>query len=96
LPRQGHGTAGCGLAFFCRVTTKELDMPLFFLIAIGAGAFTMGATAVDVTSDTSAQNRERAVQMEQVQPQQTYGTMADCQRAMAAQHLSVASCQQRS
>jgi len=58
LPRQGHGTAGCGLAFFCRVTTKELDMPLFFLIAIGAGAFTMGATAVDVTSDTSAQNRD--------------------------------------
>jgi hypothetical protein len=56
----------------------------------------MGATAVDVTSDTSAQNRERAVQMEQAQPQQTYATMADCQRAMAAQHLSVASCQQRS
>lgn len=71
-------------------------MPLFFIIAIGAGAFTMGATAVDVTSDTSAQNRERAVQMEQVQPQQTYATMADCQRAMAAQHLSTASCQSRS
>jgi hypothetical protein len=25
-------------------------MPLFFLIAIGAGAFTLGATAIDVTS----------------------------------------------
>jgi hypothetical protein len=73
-----------------------MTMPLFFIIAIGAGAFTMGATAVDVTSDTSAQNRERAVQMEQAQPQQTYATMAECQRAMAAQHLSVASCQQRS
>lgn len=67
-------------------------MLLFFLIAIGAGAFTVGATAVDVTSDTSAQNRERAVQMEQVQPQQTYATRADCQRAMAQQHLSSSSC----
>lgn len=26
-------------------------MPLFFLIAIGAGAFTLGATTVDVVSD---------------------------------------------
>ena len=71
-------------------------MPLFFIIAIGAGAFTVGATAVDVTSDTSAQNRERALQTEQVQPQQSYATMADCQRAMAAQNLSTASCQPRS
>ena len=74
-------------------------MPLFFIIAIGAGAFTVGATAVDVTSDTSAQNRERALQTEQVQQvqqQQTYATMADCQRAMAAQNLSTASCQPRS
>jgi hypothetical protein len=71
-------------------------MPLFFIIAIGAGAFTLGATAVDVTSDTSAQNRDRALRTEQVQPQQTYATMADCQRAMAQQHLSTASCQQRS
>ena len=29
-------------------------MPLFFIIAIGAGAFTLGATTVDVTSDTKA------------------------------------------
>jgi hypothetical protein len=27
-------------------------MPLFFLIAIGLGAATLGATAVDVTSDS--------------------------------------------
>lgn len=71
-------------------------MPLFFIIAIGAGAFTMGATAVDVTSDTTAQNRERAAQVQQVQPQQTYQSMADCQQAAAAQGLSAAVCQQQS
>ena len=72
-------------------------MPLFFLIAIGAGAFTMGATAVDVTSDTSAQNRERAAQVQQVQPQQqgqVYRSMAECQQAAAAQGLSANMCQQ--
>lgn len=71
-------------------------MPLFFIIAIGAGAFTMGATAVDVTSDTSAQNRARALQTEQVQPQQTYQSMADCQAAAAAKGLSANVCQQQS
>ena len=68
-------------------------MPLFFIIAIGAGAFTLGATAVDVTSDTSAQNRERAAQVQQVQPQQVYQSMADCQAAAAAQGLSATVCQ---
>jgi hypothetical protein len=77
-------------------TTEELIMPLFFIIAIGVGAFTLGATAVDVTSDASAQNRERTAQVQQVQPQQSYATMADCQRAMAAQNLPAASCQPRS
>ena len=67
-------------------------MPLFFIIAIGAGAFTMGATAVDVTSDTSAQNRERAVQAQQVQSQ-AYPTMADCVRAAAQQNLPSSVCQ---
>jgi hypothetical protein len=73
-------------------------MPLFFIIAIGAGAFTMGATAVDVTSDTSAQNRARALQTEQVQaqPQQTYQSMADCQQAAAAKGLSATVCQPQS
>jgi hypothetical protein len=92
-----HATPAAQTAFFFASQRRRGIMPLFFIIAIGAGAFTLGATAVDVTSDTSAQNRERALQAEQVQPQQqTYATMADCQRAMAAQHLSAASCQQRS
>ena len=41
-------------------------MPLFFLIAIGLGAVTVGATAVDVTSDS---RQARAQQTTVVQPQ---------------------------
>lgn len=64
-------------------------MPLFFIIAIGAGAFTLGATAVDVTSDVSAQRREAAVHSQQVQ----YQSMADCQQAAAQQGLPATACQ---
>ena len=72
-------------------------MPLFFIIAIGAGAFTLGATTVDVTSDVSAQRRDRAVQAQQVQPQQVqYQTMADCQQAAARQGLPATACQPKS
>jgi hypothetical protein len=70
-------------------------MPLFFIIAIGAGAFTAGATAVDVTSDVNAQKRDRLAHTQQVQPQQTYVSMADCQAAAAAQGLSASVCQQQ-
>jgi len=41
-------------------------MPLFFLIAIGCGAFTVGATTVDVTSDS---RQARMQQTTTVQPQ---------------------------
>jgi hypothetical protein len=71
-------------------------MPLFFIIAIGAGAFTMGATAVDVTSDTSAQKRDQLTHAQQVQPLQAYPTMADCMRAAAQQNLPSSTCQQPS
>jgi hypothetical protein len=75
-------------------------MPLFFIIAIGAGAFTLGATAVDVTSDVSAQKRDHMAQTQQVQATQqaqvqTYQTLADCQAAAAAQGLSASVCQQQ-
>ncbi|MBN9086619.1 MAG: hypothetical protein J0J01_06905 [Reyranella sp.] len=70
-------------------------MPLFFIIAIGAGAFTLGATAVDVTSDVNAQKRDESAQMQQVQPQQqAYKSLAECQQAAAAQGLSANVCQQ--
>jgi len=69
-------------------------MPLFFIIAIGAGAFTLGATAVDVTSDVNAQKRDESAQVRQVQPQQQgYTSMAECQAAAAAQGLSANVCQ---
>jgi len=67
-------------------------MPLFFIIAIGAGAFTLGATAVDVTSDVNAQRRDRAVQAQQV----PYQTMEQCQQAAVQQGLPPSACQQRS
>jgi hypothetical protein len=44
-------------------------MPLFFLIAIGCGAFTVGATTVDVTSDARMHDRDRANHTAQVQTQ---------------------------
>jgi hypothetical protein len=70
-------------------------MPLFFIIAIGAGAFTLGATAVDVTSDVNAQKRDESAQVQQVQPQQQgYRSLAECQAAAAAQGLSANVCQQ--
>ena len=68
-------------------------MPLFFIIAIGAGAFTLGATAIDVTNDVSAQKREEAAQVHQLQQQQVYRTMAECQQAAVAQGLSANVCQ---
>jgi hypothetical protein len=71
-------------------------MPLFFIIAIGAGAFTLGATAVDVTSDTRDQQRYAQVQPtgHQATPY-IYATMDDCVRAMAQQNLPASNCQQR-
>jgi hypothetical protein len=90
----GHGTARDRQTFFWRLTTKEFPMPLFFIIAIGAGAFTLGATAVDVTSDVNAQKRDPTAQVQQVQPQQqVYRSMAECQQAAAAQGLSANVCQ---
>jgi hypothetical protein len=44
-------------------------MPLFFLIAIGCGAFTVGATTVDVTSDARQAQKARMEQTTNVQPQ---------------------------
>ena len=70
-------------------------MPLFF-IAIAAGAMTLGAATVDVTNDVSQQKREQAALYQQTHPQQTYQSMADCQRDAAAKGLSPNVCQQKS
>jgi len=66
-------------------------MPLFFLIAIGAGALTLGATAIDPAADVRHQNTA------QVQPAsyQAFATYDDCVRAMAQQNLPASNCQPR-
>lgn len=69
-------------------------MPLFFIIAIGAGAFTLGATTADVTSDM--RHNERTAQVQTTSQQAAvYATMDDCVRAMAQQNLPASNCQQR-
>jgi hypothetical protein len=71
-------------------------MPLFFLIAIGLGAATLGATTVDVTTDN---NNRHTAQAQQVQKTQalasdfnagSYRNRAECVQA-ASQHKLPAS-----
>ena len=75
-------------------------MPLFFLIAIGVGAATLGATTVDVTTD---QNHRPTAQVQQVQSRQaltadfnagTYKNRSDCLKAAYEQNLSASVCPQ--
>ncbi len=69
-------------------------MPLFFLIAIGAGAMTVGATTVDVTTD--ARHQERAAAHAQASGFQAnaYVTHEDCVKAAIQRGLSAAACSQ--
>ena len=67
-------------------------MPLFFLIAIGAGALTLGATAVDPAADVRHQN---TAQVQATSYQTTYASYDDCVRAMAQHYLPASNCQQR-
>ena len=68
-------------------------MPLFFIIAIGAGAFALGATTVDVTSDMRQHDRPTA-QAAQVSFQPSaYPTQAECVNAAAARGLAASVCQ---
>jgi hypothetical protein len=69
-------------------------MPLFFLIAIGAGAFTLGATTVDVTSDSRQHQQQPYAQVQPTAFQASaYATYDDCVRAAAVQNLSASACQ---
>ena len=67
-------------------------MPLFFMIAIGAGAFTMGAVTVDATSDMRQQHSAQAVQAANFNPS-AYPTQAECVNAAAARGLAASVCQ---
>ncbi|HZP98056.1 MAG TPA: hypothetical protein VFB13_00835 [Reyranella sp.] len=68
-------------------------MPLFFIIAIGAGAFTVGATTVDVTSDMRQHDRTAQVQSQNFQAN-AYATHEDCVKAAVRQGLSARACAQ--
>ena len=65
-------------------------MPLFFIIAIGAGAFALGATTVDATSDMRQQRSSAQALQGTFQP---YPTQEECVNAAAARGLSAAACQ---
>ena len=67
-------------------------MPLFFIIAIGAGAFTLGAVTVDATSDMRQQRSSAQALQTTFQPS-AYPTQADCVNAAVARGLSAAACQ---
>ena len=68
-------------------------MPLFFLIAIGAGALTLGSTAIDPAADVRHQNTAH-VQTTGYQAT-SYATYEDCVRAMTQQYLPASNCQPR-
>jgi hypothetical protein len=65
-----------------------------FLIAIGAGALTLGATALDPAADVRHQNTAQ-VQTTGYQATSSYATYEDCVRAMAQHYLPASNCQQR-
>jgi hypothetical protein len=75
-------------------------MPLFFLIAIGAGAFTMGATTVDVASDgrLHGSNSSPTAQVQTTDQKSTfqayaYSSQTDCLNAASSQGLPTSACQ---
>jgi hypothetical protein len=66
-------------------------MPLFFLIAIGAGALTLGATAIDPSADM---RHQQAAQVQATTYQAgAPATYEDCLRAAAQQNLPASTCQ---
>jgi hypothetical protein len=71
---------------------KEDHMPLFFIIAIAAGALTLGATGADVTG-AARQNAQARAQAQQTTFQASaYATYDDCVRAAAQQSLPASAC----
>ena len=72
-------------------------MPLFFIIAIGLGAFTVGATAVDVTADSRySAHTARAMAHANAAGFQAsaYANPEDCVRAAVRQGLAPSVCPQ--
>ena len=68
-------------------------MPLFFIIAIAAGALTLGATTADVTGEATHNAQLRAQARGQTTFQaNAYGSYEDCVRAAAQQNLPASVC----
>lgn len=72
-------------------------MPLFFLIAIGAGAFVVGATTVDVVQDG---HLGQSTQFAQAAPAPVfqpgaYATLQDCLDAATKQGVPAQICNRR-
>ncbi len=71
-------------------------MPLFFLIAIGAGAMTMGAVTADVASDGrfhgASDSTAQAAQAPAFQVS-AYPTAQDCVNAAAGRGVPASACQ---
>ncbi|UYN95697.1 MAG: hypothetical protein KIT25_01740 [Enhydrobacter sp.] len=68
-------------------------MPLFFLIAIGAGAFTLGATTVDVLSEDKGNHAAQTVQSAPAQAN-AFTSMEECVKAATERGLPASSCKQ--
>lgn len=79
-------------------------MPLFFLIAIGAGAFSLGATTADVVNDGQLGQTNHYAYSAPAQPQaqvaqapsfdaSAYASPTDCLNAAALQGVSTTACQ---
>ena len=79
-------------------------MPLFFLIAIGAGAISLGATTVDVVEDGKLGQSNHFAYSAPAQPQSqavlapsfdasAYTSTTDCLNAAALQGAPMSACQ---
>ena len=74
-------------------------MPLFFLIAIGAGAFAVGAVTADVATDghlgPPPGHTAQSAQVAQAPAFQAsaYPTTADCLNAAAGRGIPASACQ---
>jgi hypothetical protein len=68
-------------------------MPLFFIIAIAAGALTVGATTADVSGVAKQNAQARAAQVQPTTFQASaYATSDHCVRAAAQQNLPASAC----
>jgi hypothetical protein len=72
---------------FSKKPNREVSMPLFFLIAVGAGVVTVGAVALD-PAHTRTRQSAQALTFEPTH----YDSQADCLTAAAADGLPLSSC----